>query len=305
MAMQPRERMLALGLGLTVGLILLYWGFGQYRSIFSSREAQLTNLNREVSKQETKVILIDKAIKQRGELEKRSLPTDPLIADSLYQSWLFDLVNGKLTEPTITLRSLPGNPTGYEPLGYDVKGRGSLEKITKMLYDFYTGNHLHQITSLDIKPQPKGTDLELSMHVEAIILPGTDRVDSLTTEKVNVLALDSYDKYQKSITERNLFAEYTAPVVKPTGTPLDLAKLAYVTNIGHGVDGRPTAWIHERNTNKTTYLFVGNEFQVAGLKGKVENIDINDRSVELQIDGKPVKVKQDKSLGDTLQERQK
>jgi hypothetical protein len=300
-AMQPRERILAIGLGASVGLILLYWGFGQYRTIFSSREAKIANLKREVSQRETQVIRINKAIAQRRELEKRSLPKDPLIANSLYQTWLFDLVNGKLTEPTVTLSSLRGNPTAYEPLGYDVKGRGSLEQIIKVLYDFYNGNHLHQITSLDIKPQAKGNELELTMHVEAIILPGTDRVDTLTTEKAKILALDSYSDYQKAITERNLFAEYTPPVVKPTGTPLDMAKLAFVTNIGHGVDGRPTAWIHERNTNKTTYLFVGNEFQVAGLKGKVQNIDINDRSVELQIDGKPVKVKQDKSLGDTLE----
>ncbi|MEX2142841.1 MAG: hypothetical protein WD894_26530 [Pirellulales bacterium] len=305
MAMQPRERRLALALGLTVGLILLYWGFGLYRGIFSSREAQLNNLKRDVSKLNTKDILITKAIKQRGELEKRSLPKDPLIADSLYQTWLFDLVNGKLTEPTVTMRSLPGNPKGYEPLGYDVKGRGSLDQITKVLYDFYNGNHLHQITSLDIKPQAKGNELDFSMHVEAIILPGTKREDTLTTEKVQVLALDSHDEYKKAITERNLFAEYTPPAVKPTGTPLDLAKLAYVTNIGHGVDGRPTAWIYERNVNKTTRLFVGNEFQVAGLKGTVKAIDIDNRNVEIVIDGKPVTVSQDKSLGDTLQEKQK
>jgi hypothetical protein len=294
-----------LALGLAVGLILLYWGFGRYRAAFSSREAKINIRKGEVSKLETEEIRMRKAIRLRDELEERSLPANLLIADGLYQNWLYDLVDG-LTEPTVTRSTTHrGNPKAYEPLGYDVKGQGSLEKITKVLYDFYTGNHLHQITSLDIKPQPKGTDLELTMHVEAIILPGTERVDSLTTETVDVLALDSYDKYQKAITERNLFAEYTPPAVKPTGTPLDLAKLAYVTNVGHGVDERPTAWIYERNANKTTYLFVGDEFQVAGLKGKVKAIDIDNRNVEIVIDGKPVTVSAGRSLGETLQEKQK
>ena len=41
------------------------------------------------------------------------------------------------------------------------------------------------------------------------------------------------------------------------------------------------------------------------MKGKVKHIDIEGRSVELEIDGKPVTVMQSKSLGDTLADRQK
>jgi hypothetical protein len=302
MAMQPRERVMALGLGLTAGLILLYWGFGQYQSIFSRRETDLTNLKRNVNKQETEVALINKALAQRRELEKRSLPIDPVAAHALYQDWLLDLiiVQGKLDDPIVTYRPEPGNPKGYEPLGFDVKGRGSLDQITKVLYEFYAAGHLHQITSLDIKPQPKEGNLQLNMHVEAIILPGTDRQDSLTTEKGDSLAISSYDAYQKPIAERNLFAEYTPKVSKPEGKPLDAAKFAFVSSIVRGIDDRPSVWIHERTAGKTTQLFVGNDFEVAGVKGKVKSIDIDGGSVELEIDGKTVTVPWGKSLGDTL-----
>jgi hypothetical protein len=78
-----------------------------------------------------------------------------------------------------------------------------------------------------------------------------------------------------------------------------------LTNIGHGIDGRPFAWVHERNTNKTTKLFVGEEFQIAGLKGKVQNIDIDGPHIELLIDDKTVIFSQHKSLGETLADRQK
>jgi hypothetical protein len=301
MAMQPRERVLALGLGLAVGLILLYWGFGQYRNIFDSREARITSLRRDVARKDTEVALINKALRQRQELGKRSLPLDPLEAENHYRDWLAGLVISKLQNPTITFRRSQGDPKGYEPIGFDVKGQGTLEQITQVLHDFYSAGHLHQITSLDIKPQPKGNELQFSMNAEAIILPTADRIDSLSTEKGDSLALAKYDDYRKPITERNLFAEYTPPVSKPAeGTPLDSAKFAFVTNIGHGIDERPTAWIHDRTAGKTTKLFVGDDFEVAGVKGKVKSIDIDGRQIELEINGKTVTVRQDKSLGDTL-----
>jgi hypothetical protein len=309
MAMQRRERMLALGLGLVVGLILLYWGYGQYSSMFSRRERDLANVEAAVSKKDTQFRRIEKAKARRRELEKRSLPTDKTEAGNRYGDWLLSLVNGKLTEPSVAPRMLP-RAKGYEGHGFEVNGEGSLEQIAKFLYDFYSANHLHQVTSLNLKPMDKTGKLKLTMQVEAIALPGTSRKDTLTTEPGDNLALDSYSDYQKAIVGRNLFAEYKAPapptaVARAPEPTFDLAKLAYLTNIGHGVDNRPTAWVHERNTNKTTRLFVGDEFQIAGIKGKVQNIDIDGPHIELLIDDKTVIFSQYKSLGETLADRQK
>jgi hypothetical protein len=291
--------MLALGLGLTVGLIVLYWGFNQYQSIFTAREGRLRSLKNDVAKKDIQVALIYKAIAQRRELQERSLPANEYAARSEYGNWLLNLVIGKLTDPSVSPhQGARRSAEGYTPLGFEVKGQGSMGQIIRVLHDFYSASHLHQITSLDLQPQPKGSDFNLTMRVEAVILPETERKDRLTEEPNRVLAFGSASDYEKQITERNFFAEYTPP--RPTGTPLDLANLTYLTNIGHGIDRRPTAWIYERSNNKTTYLFEGDSFQIAGLSGKVKRIDIEADAVELEIDGKSVVLGQQKSLGETV-----
>jgi hypothetical protein len=301
MAMQPRERMLALGLGLTVGLIVLYWGFNQYQSIFRTREGRIRSLSKEVDTKSTQVALITKAMNQRRELQERSLPSNEINARSEYGNWLLNLVSGKLTEPVVTYQTVRrGKAEGYIPIGFEVKGKGTMEQITRVLYDFYAASHLHQIFSVDLQPEPKGNNFNLTMRVEGIILPETDRKDKLSEEPNRTLAFGSASDYQKAITGRNLFAEYTPPAVRPTGTPLDLANLAYLTNVGHGVDQRPFAWIYERSANKNNYLFEGDSFQIAGISGKVKRIDIGAKTVELEIDGKTVTLGQEKSLGETL-----
>ncbi len=311
MAMKQRERTMALGLGLTVGFIVLYWGFSQYRSMFSAREGTLTSLRKTVAGKETKLVLVHKAIARRRELEKRSLPTNRTAAENRYQDWLVGLVSGKLTELSVGPKPVVGRPKGYEALGFLVKGQGSLQQIVRVLYDFYSANHLHQITLLNIKPQEKTGALDLTMHVEAIILPGADRTDKLTDVPGDNLALEKYEEYEKGIAGRNLFAEYKAPppavarVERPPEPTFDLARLAFVTSFVVGRDGRPQAWIHERNVNKTTRLFEGDEFQVAGVKGTIKRINIDNRSVEIEVDGTPITVSPNKSIGESLAERQK
>jgi hypothetical protein len=308
MAMQQRERILALVLGLAAALIVVYWGFGQYRSMFSRREALAKNRRDEVTKFETRLAKINRDIARRRELEKRSLPKERLQAVSLYQDWLVNICS-KLNEWTIGDRPVRTSAKGYQALGFKVTGEGTLEQITRVLYDFYATNHLHQIAKLSITPDEKTKTLKLDMDVDALILPGVARTDSLTTEPGDNLVFENFEEYKTAIVGRNLFAEYAPPAPpKEIVTPakdLDKARLAFITSIME-TDGRPEAWFTERlPNNKQTRLYEGNEFEVAGVKGVVKRIDFDGRFVELEIDGKPVTVRQGKSLGDTLADAKK
>jgi hypothetical protein len=308
MAMQQRERILALALGVAVALIVVYWGFGRYRSMFTTREAKIKNYTDQVTKDETKLKKIQRDNDRRKELEKRSLPKDLYEAERLYQEWLVSLTS-KLAGNTVDVRDVRVRSKGYQALGFRVTGEGNLEQVAQVLYDFYSANHLHQITRLNIDPQEKTKLLKLDMDVDALILPGVKRSNTLTDEPGNNLVLEGFDKYKTAIVGRNLFAEYNpAPPPTPPQPPpqnLDKARLAFITSIMEN-NGRPEAWLTERlENNKRTTLYEGSEFEVAGLKGTVKRIDFDGRFVELEIDGKPVTVTQSKSLGDTLAEAKK
>jgi hypothetical protein len=307
MAMQQRERTLAVALGVAVTLIVLYWGFGQYRSMFSTRESLLETRRREVSELDSRLAKINRDKAQRQELEERSLPKDPIVAERLYREWLASLA-GKLNGWSVGTREVRTRSKGYTARGFRLSGEGTLEQITQVLFDFYSANHLHQITMLNIDPQEKTGALKLDMHVDALILPGVKRTDSLTTKPGDNLVLEGFDAYKTAIVGRNLFAEYKAPETPPTPSPpkpnFDKAKLAFFTSIVE-VDGRPQAWLVDRGVSKQTELYEGEEFDVAGVKGKVKRIDLDRGFVELEIDGKPVTVRQNKSLGDTLADAKK
>lgn len=312
MAMQPRERVLAASLGGLAVLLVLYWGFTRWSNMFTVRQNTLADLRTKVQDKEAEVRRGTKAVGRRTEYEKRSLPTDPEIAHALYQGWLFDLVDRvKLEEASVTPKTTQGSSRALKKLAYTISGRGSLEQIAKLLYQFYSAGHLQQISYLSIKPVEKSTQLTITMNVEALVLPAAGRKDALTAEPGNKLALASEEEYLKTITGRNLFAEYqppkveTKPETKPAEPSFELAKLAYITSMIVGLDGRPQIWLYERNTNKTQRLYEGDEFQVGSIKGKVKEIDFEQHEVKLDVGGKDVTVAMTKSLGDALQERDK
>ena len=212
MAMQPRERLLAVSLGLFAVALVLYFAFGRYQSMFTTRDVRLTKLHKDVADKDMKVALVKKAIANKRELEKRSLPTDHDQARSLYSTWLRGIVDSSsLANQNVGEVNVTGGRDYYNAIKFRVKGQGSMDQITSLLHKFYSANHLHKITKLDIRPIDKAAVLGLDMEVEAISLPGTDRKDSLTKEAGNNLALASLADYQKAITGRNIFTEHVPP----------------------------------------------------------------------------------------------
>jgi hypothetical protein len=310
MAMQQRERILALSLGGIVAIVGAYWAFGKYRSMFSTRENSLTTARKQVEDKEKKLSVAQNAMARRRELEKRSLPSNKELAQSLYQQWLFGVVDGaELADATVTPTPAQKTSKAFDAFVFTVNGLGNLDQVTRLLHDFYSAGHLHQIKRLVILPADPGM-VSLNMTVEALMLPGAERKDSLTNEAGKNLTLPNYGEYQKAIGGRNVFAEYV-PEKKADKPPekaaesFDLAKLTYITSFWVGADGRPQVWINERNLNKITKLHEGDAFQIGPLKGTVKKIDFPRRQVELEINGKPSVFSWDKSLGDALAEQQK
>lgn len=318
MALQPNEKQsLAIGLGALAAIVLVYFGWGIWAGAFAQRELQLSKLQTKVFDQEKKVTEGNRAIARRKALEQRSLPSNKELALSLYQKWLFSLVSRvALDDPKVTPRNATSSRT-LQKIGFEITGRGSLDQITRLLHEFYSTDHLHQIRDLTVKPIEKSSQLQLTMVVEGAILPTADRKDKLSDKPGHALALASLADYQRAIVGRNVFAEYVPPkppevvkkvepvkvIEKPKEPSFDLAKLAYFTSIIVDKDGRPQIWLHRRNTNTTDYLFEGDRFEIGELKATVTRIDFEGREVEVEIDGKSFVLATNKSIGESLAEQ--
>jgi hypothetical protein len=309
MALKKRERILVIATGTLVLLwLVVTLLFSGLSSPFGSLHASRANLAEEVEKKKNQVQKGREAEARLDQWRRRALPSDPNAAKSLYQNWLLELavrkgVRGARVEPTAT-RQRRGI---YLSLAFSVQGQAELDELTRLLYDFYSAGHLHQIRRLSIKPLEGSREFDLFLLVEALSLPDADRNNELTEESSDRLAAGDLETYRKVIVDRNLFAPYSPPpppVVRtepreppPPPPSFDHAKHTYVTGIT-AVDGIPQVWIQIRTKGQSLRLREGDRFEVGSLEGTV--VRIGTREVVIELGDERLLAFQGQSLRDGL-----
>jgi hypothetical protein len=248
------------------GLLLVYAGDwllkAALRGPLETRRAKTAQLKEQVRKKEDELTRIRKAGKQLLVWQSQSLPSNIEVARSLYQAWLLELVDHVgMVSPNVDSAE-PVNRKGiYHVLSFTVRGRGTLEQLTKFLFEFYRAGQLHQIRGLDISPMPRGHLLELSITIEALALPGLKRVDRLSAETSDRLVSEDLDDY-RVIVERNLLG---------TGGGLDAVehtRLTAVTSAENGLE----AWFSVDSRSETLKLHEGDALDLGSFRGTVAEI---------------------------------
>lgn len=318
--MQKREKQL-LGVVLVLGALVA--GNWLYEKLSSSVNARNNEIGRLEAALKTKDLQIKQGRQASTKLtawETRSLPSDPELARSAYSAWLRKIVGeAGFEDPNVEppAQSTPmflktaGNaraarsgkqPIVYQRLPYSVRGKASLEELTKFLHTFYSAGHLHLVRSLTMTPQSSGK-LEVKISIDALVIPSADRKDALSTVAGDSLAGGTFEEYRDVITKRNTFAAYKPAPPKPpekSSKPdpaVDPARFAKVTAIL--TDPTLVVWIHVETTGKLFKLAEGQEFDLGEeRKGKVHRIHLATRTVELQLNDEKLQV----GLGQKLSE---
>lgn len=244
------------------------------RGPLEQRQALTRRLEKKIEDSKKELSKARTAGKRLDEWQKVSLPSDPQVARSLYQAWLLELVNHVgLADPNVN-SSEPANRKGqFYVLAFSIRGRGSIDTMTRFLFEFYRAGHLHQIRSLNITPLQKTDELDLAISIEALALPGSDRKDSLSKETSDRLVSDRIDNY-RSIVDRNFFA---------VGGGIDPIDQTFLTSVVT-VDGKPAeAWFSFRSTDELEKLNVGDHLKVGQFSGRI--VEINGSDVILQSEG--------------------
>ena len=215
------------------------------------------------------------AVKQLEVWQRRSLPSEPQVARSLYQAWLLELVGRVgLTSHSVDAGE-PRNRGGLVfPISFSVQGRGTLEQLTEFLHEFYSAGHLHQIQSLVMTPVGRRDLLDISISIETLALAGADRKDRLTSEKSTRLACASLEDYQV-IADRNWFG---------TTGPADPADYTFLTGI-HYLNGEPEEALFTLRTAEdperaVLRLRIGASLQIGQFQGTLVRIDEDDVVLE-------------------------
>ncbi len=328
MALQKREKILVVATAalLLLGVPVLLFRGGSDRSL-GQLQTEYDALLKDVERNRALARSGEKAAKRVAQWEKRSLPSDLELSGSLYQNWLRELVvRVGLSDEKIDPGKRRTERDAFVEFPFTVTGRGDLAKLTDFLFDFYRAGHLHKIGSLTIKPIKDSEQLDLTISIVALALPGTKRSDKLSTEPAKRLELAKPEDYRAIIVRRcmegdrfvesgGLFAAYRPappPVAEKTDGPTEPDKPPGIDPSEHtfftaavAADARPQAWLEVRTTGEKLRLHEGDPLKVGSVEGKVAKIDLDLRQLILEIDGKPCEVRLGETLHDAVQSAQR
>ncbi|MCP4172721.1 MAG: hypothetical protein GY758_18320 [Fuerstiella sp.] len=220
--------------------------------------------------------------------QKKSLPSDTETARSLYRNWLLETVrSARLRNATVDSGSPASRRGLYRTMPFTVQARGSLKEITSALFSVEKTNQLHRIISLRLTPVGTTGQFDLSMSVEALIIPGT-RATSMNTGESRLLASKNRRDYEV-IARDNIFG-----IGIDTKDPMQLTILSAVTYR----NGEPTAWITEQIDDKVHKLPAGADFETTAISGRV--VTVNEESVVLESGDQLLKMQIGQSFADAV-----
>ena len=272
--MQKREQILAIGFGLVVAAYAGNWLFQTaLDGPLAERHAKTVRLQEDIARRQRDLRQARAAAKELAAWQAQSLPSDVQIARSLYQAWLLELVDAiGLQNRDVDSGEAVNRKGMYQALSFSVRGRGTLDQLTRFLDSFYRAGHLHQIHSLSVTPLSRSGELDLSIGIEALVVSGADRKDQLAARASDRLASSTLADYRTIVT-RNLFGVGSADA--------DAADHTYLTAV-LDVDGEPEAWFTLRATDTILKLRQGQAIDVDQFHGVIA--EIVDSDVIIQSD---------------------
>lgn len=274
--MNPREKKLAIAVGLVVALWAANQGWEKYQAALKKNRNTQIQVAQDLSTAKTASLRGKRAQTKLRRWSEQSLPGDENLARSLYQDWL----RQQLTAAGINVKSLEtttprSRSQSYRQYSFDVAATGTLAQLTDFLYEFYQAKHLHRISQTTITSADKGNSLTISLTVDALSLPNTSREDELATGTIDRFEHSLAD-VKREITSRNIFAKPQAanPQVAKVEQPKQDNEAAQATFSGmHYGDSGWLMLVRMQNSGKVLYFQEGDEIRIGDFQAVVVQLD--------------------------------
>lgn len=211
--MSHRESILAAAVGLLLVVVVGVYVYSRVGDAFRAKRLQVASLTSTINDKKLQVQQGIEAGERLTEYRRKSLPDDAELARSRYKAWLLDLVEKQtqLADPVVSPGSITPVKGVYRRLSFTVSGQGRLEQLTKLLYEFYSVDYLHQVRAMRVKPIPGTKLLDISLTIEALSLIGASTAEKLSFPESSRLKHDELADYLATIVERNLFGPANRP----------------------------------------------------------------------------------------------
>jgi hypothetical protein len=295
-----RERTLMI---VILGIVGSYGLFLVVRGLFvgplETQASQIRSLRNEIASKSKQVEDAQSAVKQLAEWEKLSLPGDEGAAQALYQDYLFKLMRDcHFEEPQVSADKTQ-KAKSYTSIPFTIRGRVSLENLTEFLYRFHACDSrvLHQVRTLSIaRTDTKSKSLSVTIILAALALDNAPHRGALIPDGEDPRSLTiadvAMDTFQV-IAKKNIFEPFTEPTKEPDKPQVDAARHVVFSGCTQSGD-EPEAWIYDRLTNENRFLRAGDEFAMAGLKGRIVSVAAS--NIVIEMDDKQWSLKLGKNL---------
>jgi hypothetical protein len=202
-----REKIFVAIAGFVGTLVIGFFVYGWVAGQFSKRAQEKVRLLEDIKKFDRTAMQGSAAARKIAEFEKRSLPANPEIARTRYQSWLVtEMEAAELVEPDVHFMSAAGGDKDlFVKQTFAAEAVGTLPQLVKLLHSFYELDWLHRITRLTLRPVKDSKLLDIGLQIEALSLRKATSVDKLQPRPSNRLLFASNDEYYDIIVGRNLF----------------------------------------------------------------------------------------------------
>lgn len=295
--MTTREKTLAVAVAGTALLWFGNRGLGRYRAAIDRNAGQQVQAEQALAEANAEVLLGQRARRQLRYWRERSLPTNPEIANSLYQDWLREQLTGAGLEVSQLAEKGSSTSRGqYEELTLDVTAAGTLAQVTDFLYRFYSAVHLHRISGATLTAADGGQKLTAIFTVGALILPECKRTDALAEGEPRPLPAP-LEEIRTRLVSRNPFAPPSVKTATADGDKPDAeAAGAFVSGVTYG----PRGWeLAVKNKDAEVKRFhTGDSIEFGRFKGTV--VEIGDRRVVIETDKGKLEVRLGQNLGEAV-----
>ncbi len=218
MAMTQRERFLAMGVGVVVGLFGVQYVVNSIRTSLQEKQdlvdaarAESDNMNRIATSGTI-------AARKLDQLRLKSLPTNREALVLQYNSWLTQcaldagIVDIKITTPTGAASSSSlkvAKDPPYKAYKFSLTGECNTEQWLDFMARYYDADYLHSIQNLKVS-MPGTNWNKISLDSVVLSLKGADAAQKPTGKSSGRLAM-SADDYKQIILSRNPFSPPNNP----------------------------------------------------------------------------------------------